>query len=125
MKRSDVFEKRQLVGASVQLAANCIQNDPKDLTWKQVENMRKDLQDARKLVDSFISDVETVLTEGCDNWKDQWDLTFQLHEPYNEPYDPTLIDIEALAKEFEEKGLNEELALILATSIAKPEETGL
>ncbi len=117
-RQQDLFEMRTIVGASVQLAGNNLQNPVEELTWEQVENIRKEITSVKKNVIDYLVNLEDFIIQGSPDWTKQWELAEELYEPFKEDYDPNAIDQEALKAEFIEKGLNPTLAEQMVISIA-------
>lgn len=120
--RKIIYDKRSLSGALVQAAGTFLDKPTEEKTWSEIESMRRELAVIRTRTNEYLSEVENFLMENCPDWQSQWDLAHELYSPYNEPYSPEEIDIESLSSEFQEKGLNKELADQLATSIKYPVE---
>lgn len=121
-QRKIIFDKRSLTGALIQAAGGFLDQPVENKTWAEVENTRRELQVIRERVNDYLTEIDQYFMANCKNWQEQWDLANELFMPYNEPYDPDKIDIEALSAEFQEKGLVKELADQVATTIKIPLE---
>ncbi len=120
--RKIIFDKRSLTGAFIQAAGGFLDNPVEGKTWKEVEDIRRELKVIRERVNEYLTEVDTYFMNNCPEWQKQWDLAQEVFLPYNEPYDPDEIDIETLSKEFQEKGLVKELADQVATTVKYPIE---
>ncbi|AUG85056.1 hypothetical protein FDJ19_gp049 [Vibrio phage Ceto] len=121
-QRKLIFDKRSLTGALVQAAGGFLDNPVEDKTWKEVEDVRREIAIIRERVNDYLTEVEQYFINNCKHWQEQWDIAAKVFEPYNEPYDPDSIDIEKLSAEFQEQGLVKELADQVATTIKYPIE---
>lgn len=117
-RQQELFEQRIMVGASVQLIGNALQNNLNGMTWTDVEAARKEIAKVKSAVSNYLSSVEDCIVQGADTWTKQWELAEELYEPFKEDYNPHDIDKEALKAEFVEKGLEPEFADQLVISIA-------
>lgn len=120
--RKIIYDKRSLNGALIQAAGAFLENPVEGLSWKEVEDMRSELKVIKERVFGYLTEVESFILDQATDWQEQWDLAHKLYMPYNEPYNPEDIDVEALTKEFVIAGLNELLASQAATSIKNPIE---
>ncbi|QCQ57638.1 hypothetical protein JAVIER_41 [Vibrio phage Javier] len=118
--RKIIFDKRSLTGALVQAAGGFLDNPVENKTWKEVEEVRREIAIIRERVNDYLTEVDQYFMNNCEHWQKQWDLAQEVFLPYNEPYNPDEIDIETLSKEFQEKGLVKELADQVATTVKYP-----
>ncbi|QJQ85080.1 hypothetical protein KNV09_gp046 [Vibrio phage Athena] len=118
--RKIIFDKRSLTGALVQAAGGFLDNPVENKTWKEVEEVRREIAIIRERVNDYLTEVDQYFMNNCEHWQKQWDLAQEVFLPYNEPYNPDEIDIETLSKEFQEKGLVKELANQVATTVKYP-----
>ena len=119
MSTKQIFEIRDIIAAKVSLAGALVQNPIDELNWTEVEEYRKSLEGIRNEVTEYFNAIDNALTE-APTWTSQWELAEELYKPFQEDYDPTELDHEALAAEFIEKGLEKSFAEQLALSIAEP-----
>ncbi|QDF14454.1 hypothetical protein BRIZO_35 [Vibrio phage Brizo] len=120
--RKIIFDKRSLTGALVQAAGGFLDNPVENKTWKEVEEVRREIAIIRERVNDYLTEIDQYFMNNCEHWQKQWDLAQEVFLPYNEPYNPDEIDIETLSKEFQEKGLVKELADQVATTVKYPIE---
>ncbi|QDF14693.1 hypothetical protein PONTUS_44 [Vibrio phage Pontus] len=118
--RKIIFDKRSLTGALVQAAGGFLDNPVENKTWKEVEEVRREIAIIRERVNDYLTEIDQYFMNNCEQWQKQWDLAQEVFLPYNEPYNPDEIDIETLSKEFQEKGLVKELADQVATTVKYP-----
>lgn len=118
--RKIIFDKRTLTGALVQAAGGFLDQPVEGKAWKEVEDIRREIAVISEKVNDYLSEVDQYFMDNCKDWQEQWDLANELYAPYNEPYDPDAIDVEALTAELKEKGLNEVLATQVAVMVKNP-----
>lgn len=118
MEHIDVESK--IVGGFILAANEIAKVDPTTRSWSDVEKARKELEHIKTRTANFLNAIDEMIMEGSEDWKSQWDLANELYAPFNDPYDPSTIDVEVLKAEFVSKGLNEDLAILIASSVKHP-----
>lgn len=124
MNRKELFTQAIGMKLLVDTAAAVIQNPTEQMTWKEVEDTKVELQKIGKKLAWYIEAVEANLLDNTPIWAEQWDKAQELVAPWNDPddkYNPDDIVIADLAATFVKEGLCQELADVVATSIKYPQ----
>lgn len=123
-KREELLVQATAMKLLVDAVAAMILKPTEETPWDEVEKCRRELCAIGAKLHAYTQAVDNHLCENTPLWAEQWDKASEVFTPWNDPdnkYNPDDIDIPALAKEFEEKGLCKELAEATATTIKYPQ----